>query len=122
MLLLMFYSDIICNFELRSKILSLGNEKKSQFLLHFSRFFVSLHPNPKNVRIMTATVFNPLQIHLLQMFALDKRQSGLEELKDVLYRHYSKRMEERLDDLWESGALDQKRLDEINEMDLHQLK
>ena len=51
---------------------------------------------------MTATVFNPLQVHLLQMFALDKRQSGLEELKDVLYRHYSKRMEERLDDLWES--------------------
>ena len=78
--------------------------------------------NPKKVRIMTATVFNPLQVHLLQMFALDKRQSGLEELKDVLYRHYSKRMEERLDDLWESGALDQKRLDEINEMDLHQLK
>ena len=95
MLLLMFYSDIICNFA---------------------------PANPKNVRIMTATVFNPLQIHLLQMFALDKRQSGLEELKDVLYRHYSKRMEERLDDLWESGALDQKRLDEINEMDLHQLK
>lgn len=54
--------------------------------------------------------------NLLQMFALDKRQSGLEELKDVLYRHYSKRMEERLDALWESGALDQKRLDEINGM------
>lgn len=71
---------------------------------------------------MAATVFNPLQIHLLRMFALDKRESGLEELKNVLYRHYSKRMEERLDALWKSGALDQKRLDEINEMDLHQLK
>lgn len=73
-------------------------------------------------RIMIATVFNPLQIHLLQMFALDKRQSSLEELKDVLYRHYSKRMEDRLDELWETGTLDQKRLDEINDMDLHQLK
>ena len=71
---------------------------------------------------MTATVFNPLQIHLLRKFALDKRQTGLEELKDVLYQHYSKRMEERLDALWESGTLDQKRLDEINGMDLHQLK
>ncbi|MBR3522870.1 MAG: hypothetical protein IKN75_10205 [Prevotella sp.] len=71
---------------------------------------------------MIATVFNPLQIHLLQMFALDKRQSSLEELKDVLYRHYSKRMEDRLDELWETGTLDQKRLDEINDMDLHQLK
>ena len=71
---------------------------------------------------MNATIFNPLQIHLLQMFALDKSQSGLNELKDVLYRHYSARMEERLDALWESGKLDQQRLDEINQMDLHQLK
>lgn len=71
---------------------------------------------------MNATVFNPLQIHLLQMFALDKSQKGLNELKDVLYRHYSARMEERLDALWQSGKLDQQRLDEINQMDLHQLK
>ena len=71
---------------------------------------------------MTATVFNPLQIHLLQMFALDKSQKGLDELKEVLYRHYSARMKERLDALWQSGELDHKRLDEINEMDLHQLK
>ncbi len=78
--------------------------------------------NNQLVRIMNATIFNPLQIHLLQMFALDKSQSGLNELKDVLYRHYSARMEERLDALWESGKLDQQRLDEINQMDLHQLK
>ena len=71
---------------------------------------------------MEATVFNPLQIHLLQMFALDKRQQGLEELKNVLYRHYAVRMEERLDELWQSGQLNQERLDEINRMDLHQQK
>ncbi len=68
------------------------------------------------------TAFNPIQIHLLQMFSLDKSQDGLKELKDVLYRHYSARMEERLDTLWQSGKLDQQRLDEINQMDLHQLK
>ena len=56
------------------------------------------------------------------MFSLDKSQDGLKELKDVLYRHYSARMEERLDTLWQSGKLDQQRLDEINQMDLHQLK
>ena len=71
---------------------------------------------------MTATVFNPVQIHLLQMFALDKSKSGLDELKDVLYRHYSARMESRLNELWQSGQLDQQQLDEINKMDLHQLK
>ena len=71
---------------------------------------------------MEATVFNPLQIHLLKMFALDKSQKGLKELKEVLYRHYSTRMEENLDALWHSGQLNQERLDEINQMDLHQLK
>ncbi|MBR5373155.1 MAG: hypothetical protein IK131_00605 [Paludibacteraceae bacterium] len=71
---------------------------------------------------MMTTAFNPIQIHLLQMFSLDKSQDGLKELKDVLYRHYSARMEERLDTLWQSGKLDQQRLDEINQMDLHQLK
>ena len=71
---------------------------------------------------MESTVFNPLQIHLLQMFALDKSQNGLNELKDVLYRHYSARMEERLDELWQSGKLNQERLDKINEMDLHNMK
>ena len=29
---------------------------------------------------MEATVFNPLQIHLLQMFALDKSQNGLNHI------------------------------------------
>lgn len=45
----------------------------------------------------------------------------MDELYDVLYRLYSKRMSEKLDSLWDSGVLDQQRLDEINTMDLHQL-
>ena len=30
-------------------------------------------------------------------------------------------LDERLNELWDAGILDQKKLDEINEMDLHQL-
>lgn len=70
---------------------------------------------------METTRFNQTQIHLLRMFELESTEASLKELKDVLYRHYSKRMEECLDNLWDSGKLDQQRLDEINEMDLHQL-
>lgn len=66
-----------------------------------------------------ATVFNPIQIHLLKMFELDDSQSGLAELKDVLYKYYSGKMKSSLNDFWESGELDQKRLDEIGGMDLH---
>ena len=65
--------------------------------------------------------FNPMQIHLLKMFAVDKAEKGLIELKDVLYSYYSKKMQNRLDELWDDGTLDQARLDEINQMDLHQL-
>ena len=63
-----------------------------------------------------------MQIALLQMFAINKSERGLTELKQVLYEHYSKRMEQKLDELWDSGVLNQERLDEIGKMDLHQLK
>ena len=43
---------------------------------------------------MEATVFNPVQQHLLTMFAFDGS-------------------EERLNELWDSGVLDQKKLDEL---------
>ena len=66
-------------------------------------------------------VFNPMQIHLLKMFAVDKEENGLIELKNVLYNYYSKKMNNRLNELWDNGTLDQTRLDEINQMDLHQL-
>ena len=46
---------------------------------------------------------------------------GLIELKDVLYNYYSAKMQNRLNELWDNGTLDQTRLDQINQMDLHQL-
>lgn len=70
---------------------------------------------------MEATVFNPVQRHLLKMFEIDKSQSGLDELKNLLYRYSSEKMNSALDSLWESGDLNQERLDEINKMDLHAL-
>ena len=70
---------------------------------------------------MEATVFNPIQVHLLKMFEIGKSQEGLEELKNLLYNYYSSKMKTALDELWDSGELDQTRLDEINNMDLHKI-
>lgn len=70
---------------------------------------------------MRTTVFTPTQIHLLKMFQYMKTEEELIELKNLLFQYYSKKMDERLDELWDNGVLDQKRLDEINEMDLHKL-
>ena len=55
------------------------------------------------------------------MFEFDKTQAGLDELKELLYKYYSEKMNSALDTLWESGTLSQERLDEINGMDLHAL-
>ena len=70
---------------------------------------------------MAATALNTTQVHLLQMFQVDNSQKGLDELKDLLYSYYSKKMDESLDELWDSGILNQERLDEINQMDLHKI-
>ena len=94
------------------------------FLLWFQRKNVNLQQNVErfNIKVMAATVFNRTQVHLLQMFQVDDSQKGLEELKELLYSYYSKKMDESLNELWDSGVLDQKRLDEINNMDLHKLE
>ncbi len=90
------------------------------FSLRFQRKNVNLQKNVErfNVKVMAATVLNSTQVHLLQMFQVDDSQQGLEELKELLYSYYSKKMDESLNELWDSGVLDQKRLDEINNMDL----
>lgn len=67
------------------------------------------------------TTFNPIQIQLLRMFEVDNSTTGLIELRNVLYKYYSKKMETALDKLWDCGELGQKRLDEIDKMDLHKL-
>ncbi len=43
-------------------------------------------------------------------------------MKKLAYNDFAQKMDEHLDKLWDEGILDQKRLDEINKMDLHQLK
>ena len=91
-----------------------------EFLLWFQRKNVNLQQNVErfNIKVMAATFLNSTQVHLLQMFQVDDSQKGLEELKELLYSYYSEKMDESLNELWDSGMLDQKRLDEINNMDL----
>lgn len=62
---------------------------------------------------MEATVFNSVQQHLLTLFAFDGSEERLKEVKEVLFRHFSQKMDQRLDKLWDAGVLDQKRLDEL---------
>ncbi|MGM9703953.1 MAG: hypothetical protein ACI3YZ_10495 [Prevotella sp.] len=67
---------------------------------------------------MEATVFNPVQQHLLRMFAYDGDENRLAEIKTVLADYLSKKIDKKMDTLWDAGILDQKKLDEIRGKDL----
>lgn len=67
---------------------------------------------------METTVFNPVQQHLLKMFAYDGSEERLQEVKEVLSKHFFQKMDECLNELWDSGTLNQERLDELRKVDI----
>ena len=70
---------------------------------------------------MEATVFTPAQVYLLQLFERIKTEEELLEVKKLISDYFAKKMDSHLNKLWNEGILDLKRLDEINNMDLHQI-
>lgn len=70
---------------------------------------------------MATTVFNPVQQHLLTMFAFDGSEQRLQEVKEVLTKYFSQKVDERLNKLWDAGILDQKKLDELRGKDIRKI-
>lgn len=68
---------------------------------------------------MELSSFNPFQIQLLRFFERNNSEEDLRELQAVISDYYAKKMNNHLNQLWREGVLDQKRLDEINQLDLH---
>lgn len=62
---------------------------------------------------MEATAFNPVQQHLLKLFAFDGSEEKLLEVKEVLTKYFSQKLDKRLNELWDSGVLNQDKLDEL---------
>lgn len=67
---------------------------------------------------MESSVFNPVQQHLLTMFAFDGSEVRLKEVKEVLTKYFSEKLDQRLNDLWDSGVLNQEKLDEFRKKHL----
>ena len=61
---------------------------------------------------MKSTVFNPIQQHLLMMFAYDNNEEHLKEMKDVLAKHFAKKVDDEMEVLWNEGKIN---LDVIEE-------
>ena len=59
------------------------------------------------------TIFNPVQLHVLNMMAHVKTQEGMERLKDQLTAFYAQLIDDEMDALWESGAWSETKLAEL---------
>lgn len=68
---------------------------------------------------MNATSLNPTQQHLLKLFAFDNSEERAMEIREVLTKHFQHLLDKESDLLWDSGVLNQDRLDEIDKQDLH---
>jgi len=56
---------------------------------------------------------NPTQLHLLKMFSFAKDESSLEEIKNALAAYFTKKAEDEMDKLWDSGEWDEEKNETI---------
>ena len=54
---------------------------------------------------MQGTVFNPIQLHLLQMFSRMNSEQELKEVQQVLSENYLKKVSKRANELWDEMEL-----------------
>ena len=59
------------------------------------------------------TVFTPTQMVLLRMFSRDGTEEKAVEIQQVLSKYFRDKADKALDTLWESGELNQQRLDDL---------
>jgi hypothetical protein len=62
---------------------------------------------------MESTTLNPTQLWLLQMFARNGDEERLKEVKEVLYNHFCRKLEEESKRLWVEKNMSEEMMDEI---------
>ena len=68
---------------------------------------------------MEAAALTPTQVHLLKLFSFNNSEEYAREIQMVLTNHFQKKLDEEADRLWDEGILNQEKLDEIRQTDLH---
>ena len=59
------------------------------------------------------TTFNPIQLHILEMFNYCHSEQAMTDLKDVLADFYAKQVQEEADRLWDNGTLSGESIEKI---------
>ena len=63
--------------------------------------------------ITTQRTFNPIQLHLLEMFNHCDTDSMMNELKDVLADFYARKVQAEADRMWDDGTLNGEAIERI---------
>lgn len=58
-------------------------------------------------------MFNPIQLHLPEMFSHCNTDSMMEELKVVLSDFYARKVQDEADRMWEGGSLNGEAIERI---------
>ena len=56
---------------------------------------------------------NPIQLHLLKMFAFNKQVENLAELKALLVEFYRQKVDEESDKIWNEKELTNNKMEEL---------
>ena len=62
---------------------------------------------------MEAITFSPAQVHVFNLVSHIKSAMGLEQLRKQLAAFYAKQVDEEMDQLWESGQWNEKKLKDL---------
>jgi hypothetical protein len=63
--------------------------------------------------VITNPALNPSQLYILRLFAENRTDDDLEELKSVLLDYYQKKLDKAADSFWDSQHLDNVKMEEI---------
>lgn len=62
---------------------------------------------------METITFSPAQVHVFNLVSHIKSAIALEQLREQLALFYAKQVDDEMDQLWESGQFDEKRMKEL---------
>lgn len=67
---------------------------------------------------MNSKTLSQAQLCLLETFANMQSQEEADELSRIIRDYYARKLENELDNLWQSGALNQQKLDDLRSQHL----
>ena len=61
---------------------------------------------------MERTIFNPAQLEILDLMSYVDNEETLDEIKDMLSRYFAQKAEKGIDQLWDSGQINDSVIEE----------